>query len=60
MPVEMQTKLLRVLEERKVGVGGSRETAVDAILAASNRDLEALCRQDASARTFSSASTCSR
>ncbi|RPJ42582.1 MAG: sigma-54-dependent Fis family transcriptional regulator [Candidatus Latescibacterota bacterium] len=44
MPLEMQTKLLRVLEEKKVRrVGGSREVPIDVrILAASNRDLDAL------------------
>ena len=42
MPLEMQAKLLRAIQERKVRpVGGGQETAFDArILAATNRELE--------------------
>jgi two-component system response regulator HydG len=42
MPIEMQVKLLRVLQERTIRpVGGDTEIAIDArVVAASNRDLE--------------------
>ncbi len=47
MPMEMQVKLLRVLEERTFErVGGNRTIHVDVrIVAATNRDLEAMVRE---------------
>ncbi|MBX3252094.1 MAG: sigma-54-dependent Fis family transcriptional regulator [Myxococcales bacterium] len=49
MPLEMQTKLLRVLQEGQIErVGGSRTIDVDVrVLAATHRDLEAMVREGA-------------
>jgi two-component system nitrogen regulation response regulator NtrX len=48
MPLTMQAKLLRVLEEREVErIGGERAIAVDVrVVVATHRDLEALVRED--------------
>jgi transcriptional regulator with PAS, ATPase and Fis domain/tetratricopeptide (TPR) repeat protein len=42
MPIEMQSKLLRVLQERRVHrIGGTREVTLDArVIATTNRDLD--------------------
>ncbi|HXG15271.1 MAG TPA: nitrogen regulation protein NR(I) [Calidithermus sp.] len=47
MPVDLQTKLLRALQERTIErVGGHEPVAVDVrVLAATNRDLEALMKE---------------
>jgi DNA-binding NtrC family response regulator len=49
MPLPMQAKLLRVLEEREIErVGGGDTITVDVrVVAATNRDLEALCAENA-------------
>ncbi len=48
MPIGMQAKLLRVLQEREIErVGGSETIKVDArVVAATNRDLVAACEKD--------------
>ena len=47
MPLELQAKLLKVLEDKKVRrLGGEKEIAVDVqIIAASNRDLESMAKE---------------
>lgn len=49
MPVELQARLLRVIQERKIRrIGDNREIAVDVrILTATNQPLEELVRRDA-------------
>ena len=63
MPVDLQTKLLRALQERTIErVGGNESIRIDVrVLAATNRDLEALMKRGhASARTSTTGSTSSR
>jgi two-component system response regulator AtoC len=47
MPLPLQVKLLRVLQERKIRrLGGSRDIPIDArIISATNRDIDALVRE---------------
>ena len=62
LPMLLQVKLLQVIEEKTfMRVGGNQPLTVDVrIIAATNRDLEEMVRRASSARTCSSASTCSR
>ena len=57
MPIEMQAKLLRVLQEKRVHrIGGTREVALDArVIATTNRDLD----EDVGAGAASAATCCS-
>ena len=58
MPLMLQAKLLRVLQERAVRpVGADREVPVDVrVVAATHQDLEGLVEQGASGRTCSTGS----
>jgi len=62
MPILMQAKLLRVLEERQVErVGGDRTIPVDVrVVVATHRNLHELVKKACSARTCTTASTSSR
>ncbi len=61
MPMSMQAKLLRALQEREIErVGGHETIKVDVrVVAATNRDLEAACKKADFAPISSIASTCS-
>jgi two-component system, NtrC family, response regulator PilR len=61
LPLAMQAKLLRVIQERRVRpLGGVQEDAVDVrLVSATHRDLSALVQRRLSGRTCSTASTSS-